>query len=89
MELDKIKARAKELGVPVLVFVQPPPEPTAEEEAKRIEKRDKAIKQIMTFSEEIVTVCGTCGKEISRKALSLKEPCGHTDCPFGILTNKN
>jgi hypothetical protein len=89
MDLEELKKMAEELGVPVLAPIKRPPAQTEEEKAKEKKERDEAISQIRDYMEETIAVCGACYKKISRRDMSRKEPCGHTECPFGILTNKN
>lgn len=83
MKIETAAEKAKRLGVSLISQIKAPKTFSKEEEEKLKNDVEKTIQKYMG---ETVRVC-TCGKEISRKALAQRTPCGIDTCPFGRLTN--
>lgn len=78
MNAETSKQKAARLNVPLIP--RPIKLPQTEVDERHLQK--DLFKQ--NFTNETVAVCESCGKEIKR--YDKKEPCGISDCPFGILT---
>lgn len=72
--------KAKRLGVPLRhtppMIKEPEPNPFQQQQ-KTLNERYKEM-----FN-SVSSVCETCNKELTR---AQERPCGHSRCPFGILT---
>jgi hypothetical protein len=71
-----IQERAAELGVPVIQPIERLPNfPPSRQDHSDFYKQVQAVEAI----------CGGCGKELMKG--QMRQPCGHQNCPFGVLTN--